>query len=182
MINHVFVPLCVPPPVCPCRRGYDVVAFALAGAAASVGLDLCPIAVQAAKDEQQLEIGNNPAACAASKLVVGDFFSHDSSADYQGPYDIGYDYTFLCALHPGESGLVCKGWTCPVSGMPSGNSSRGRLSLLLALVMDTRRCMRLSLVSWWCACRDVGSSSSAQQHPQFIILPTDVNSCLSWSH
>jgi hypothetical protein len=85
-----------------CRRGYDVFAFALAGASVSVGLDICPIAVQAAKDEQQLEIGTNAAACAASQLVSGDFFSHERDPDFQGPYDIGYDYTFLCALHPGQ--------------------------------------------------------------------------------
>jgi hypothetical protein len=84
------------------RRGYDVFAFASAGASVAVGLDICPIAVQAAQAEQQLVIGDNPDACAASKLIAGDFFSHDSSPDFKGPYDIGYDYTFLCALHPGE--------------------------------------------------------------------------------
>jgi hypothetical protein len=80
-----------------------VFAFAMAGASVSVGLDICSIAVQAAKDEQQLEIGNNAAASAVSKLISGDFFSHESSPDFQGPYDIGYDYTFLCALHPGQA-------------------------------------------------------------------------------
>lgn len=97
------------------RRGYDVFAFASAGASVAVGLDICPIAIQAAQEEQQLEIGDNPAACAVSKLVAGDFFSHDSSTDFQGPYDVGYDYTFLCALHPGGTLLLLLlvlSWRC----------------------------------------------------------------------
>ena len=85
------------------RRGYDVFAFALAGAAVSVGLDIIPTAIAAAKAEQQRVIPDNPTAAAAVRLVTGDFFMHSSSEDYAGPYDIGYDHTFLCALHPGAS-------------------------------------------------------------------------------
>lgn len=86
-----------------CRRGYDVFAFATAGAAVSAGLDLSPEAVAAAKAAQQSELADNPAASAAVHLVAGDFFNHSrSGADYKGPFDVGYDYTFLCALHPGE--------------------------------------------------------------------------------
>jgi hypothetical protein len=83
------------------RRGYDVFAFAAAGAALSTGLDICPLAIEAAKAERQLRLSGNPAASAAVHLTSGDFFSHGSSPDFRGPYDIGYDYTFLCALHPG---------------------------------------------------------------------------------
>jgi len=92
-----------PPP----RRGYDVFAFAAAWASVSVGLDICPIAISAAQAEQQAELSGNPSASAAVSLCAGDFFSHSASGDFKGPYDIGYDYTFLCALHPGSAVCQC---------------------------------------------------------------------------
>jgi hypothetical protein len=63
---------------------------------------LCPEAIAAAKEEQQVELASHPAASSAVHLVAGDFFSHGSNAESKGPFDVGYDYTFLCALHPGE--------------------------------------------------------------------------------
>lgn len=68
----------------------------------SVGLDLSPEAIAAAKAEQQQQLADNPTASAAAHLVAGDFFKHSSSPEFKGPFDVGYDYTFLCALHPGE--------------------------------------------------------------------------------
>jgi len=67
----------------------------------SVGLDLSPEAIAAAQAEQQAALSGNPSASAAVSLCAGDFFSHSASGDFKGPFDIGYDYTFLCALHPG---------------------------------------------------------------------------------
>jgi hypothetical protein len=78
-----------------------VFAFAQSGAALSTGLDLSPEAIAAAQAEQQVALAAHPAASAAVHLTSGDFFSHSSSPDFRGPYDVGYDYTFLCALHPG---------------------------------------------------------------------------------
>lgn len=96
-----------------CRRGYDVFAFAAAGAAVSVGLDLVPEAVAAAQQEQQRQLGDNPTAAAAVHLTTGDFFTFRSSEGYKGPFDFGYDYTFLCALRPGEQrqAKVCLKWS-----------------------------------------------------------------------
>lgn len=84
-----------------CRRGYDVFAFAAAGATSAVGLDICLVATAAAKEQQQQTLADFPAAAAAVHLCTDDFFTFGSSSS-SPPFDIGYDYTFLCALHPGE--------------------------------------------------------------------------------
>ncbi|KAI8465047.1 MAG: S-adenosyl-L-methionine-dependent methyltransferase [Monoraphidium minutum] len=83
-----------------CGRGYDVVAAAAAGAAA-VGLDLSQTAVREAEGHR--DAAAPPGAAARAKFVAGDFFAHE---DPSGPYDFGWDYTFLCALHPS----MRKGW------------------------------------------------------------------------
>lgn len=94
----------------PCRRGYDVFAFAAAGTALAAGLDICPIAIDAAKAEQQQRLAGNATASAAVHLTAGDFFRHAQDPGFKGPYDIGYDYTFLCALHPGKRGMLLSSW------------------------------------------------------------------------
>jgi hypothetical protein len=96
-----------------CRRGYDVAAFAAAGAALSVGLDLCPDAIAAAEAECATQLAGSPAAAAACQLIAGDFFTYTPPPDAAAGdgaghgassgaplFDAGYDYTFLCALHP----------------------------------------------------------------------------------
>jgi len=52
-----------------CRRGYDVVAFAAAGAALSVGLDICPDAIAAANKQRDEQLAGHPDA--AKVTVAG---------------------------------------------------------------------------------------------------------------
>jgi hypothetical protein len=79
-----------------------VFAFAQSGAVVSTGLDLSPEATAAATAEQHVALAADPAASSAVHLTAGDFFRHAQDPGFKGPYDIGYDYTFLCALHPGR--------------------------------------------------------------------------------
>jgi hypothetical protein len=96
-----------------CRRGYDVASFAAAGAALSVGLDLSREAADAADAECRRRLAGSPAAAAACQLTAGDFFTYTPPPDAAAGdgaghgassgaplFDAGYDYTFLCALHP----------------------------------------------------------------------------------
>ena len=48
-----------------CRRGYDVMAFALAGASYALGLDIIPQAVAAAEQEKQEQMKDTPPEVAA---------------------------------------------------------------------------------------------------------------------
>jgi hypothetical protein len=52
-----------------CRRGYDVFAFAAAGAALSVGLDICPDAIAAANKQREEQLAGHPNAA-----KVGDYW------------------------------------------------------------------------------------------------------------
>ncbi|KAJ1736324.1 hypothetical protein LPJ61_000110 [Coemansia biformis] len=75
-----------------CGRGYDAMFLARPGLV-MVGADLSQIAVEAAtklRDEKGV-----PADLVEFKLL--DFFAFDVPA---GGYQVAYDYTFLCALHP----------------------------------------------------------------------------------
>jgi hypothetical protein len=77
-----------------CGRGYDVVEFAKRGATPAVGLELAPNAVTSAQQyiaEFQLSDGQRQQA----QVKEGDFFQPPAK-----PYDLGYDYTFGCAMHP----------------------------------------------------------------------------------
>ena len=78
-----------------CGRGYDVFVLARAGAAQAVGLELSRTAVEQARAFQEAQGWGD----LGSKVdfQVGDFF--DSNRE-EGAYDVGYDYTFFCALHP----------------------------------------------------------------------------------
>eukprot|EP00878_Enallax_costatus_P022107 GHUV01023442.1.p1 GENE.GHUV01023442.1~~GHUV01023442.1.p1 ORF type:complete len:180 (+),score=39.00 GHUV01023442.1:431-970(+) len=80
-----------------CGRGYDVFCFARAGAQA-VGLDLCTEAVAVAAGERDKELAQHPEAAARAEFVAGNFFEYQHTSGQQ--FDVGYDYTFLCALHP----------------------------------------------------------------------------------
>jgi hypothetical protein len=71
--------------------GYD--ALALVDAERTVvGLDLAPTAVAAATTRRD-QAGVSAQQCA---FVAGDFFTHDLGA----PFQLVWDYTFLCALPP----------------------------------------------------------------------------------
>lgn len=79
-----------------CGRGYDVITLAQAGASSSVGLDYSNRAVE---DARQYTSSQRLPTDVTARLRIdqGDFFSYSDPA---GPFDVGYDYTFLCALHP----------------------------------------------------------------------------------
>uniref|UniRef100_A0A383W5P7 Uncharacterized protein n=1 Tax=Tetradesmus obliquus TaxID=3088 RepID=A0A383W5P7_TETOB len=94
-----------------CGRGYDVVAFAAAGASLSVGLDICPDAIAAANKQCDEQLAGHPDAAkvsAATELAVADFFSYCHSSGQL--FNVGYDYTFLCALHPDMRSSWAEGW------------------------------------------------------------------------
>lgn len=78
-----------------CGRGYDVIDFAKQGAATAVGMELVPKATVAAQthlDASDLDIKQRERA----QIVTGDFFD----VTQEHAYDIGYDYTFFCAMDP----------------------------------------------------------------------------------
>lgn len=77
-----------------CGRGYDVIAFAMAGADA-LGLEISESAVKAAEVERdKVKIDD---AASRARFACNDFFEFE---DANGGFDIGYDYTFLCAIQP----------------------------------------------------------------------------------
>lgn len=90
-----------------CGRGYDVVAFARAGAAEAVGLELSPAAAEAARGYIRAELGGEEGA-AAAEIREGDFF--DPAVVPSAAFDLGYDLTFLCALHPSMRERWAQGW------------------------------------------------------------------------
>ncbi|CAK0786945.1 hypothetical protein CVIRNUC_010159 [Coccomyxa viridis] len=79
-----------------CGRGYDVILMAQHGATPAMGLDLVEDAVKAAEMyKDSTDASNNVKARAW--YTDGDFFKWTDEA---GPFDVAYDYTFLCALQP----------------------------------------------------------------------------------
>jgi len=80
-----------------CGRGYDTGALAAAGYNA-VGLDLAPPAIDEAKKFFAELPADHPLAASKERveLVAGDFFE----ANLGGQFDLIFDCTFLCALHP----------------------------------------------------------------------------------
>lgn len=94
-----------------CGRGYDVLLFASYGYDA-YGLDVSPTAVQAAEQlladqakEQIFPIQHIQEGRGQVKFVEADFFSDDflsriGLSKSIEPFDVIYDYTFLCALPP----------------------------------------------------------------------------------
>jgi SAM-dependent methyltransferase len=94
-----------------CGRGYDVLLFASYGYDA-YGLDASSTALRAAEKllqdqgkEQHFPMQHIQNGRGEVKFVEADFFSDSflPSADLAeagGPFDLIYDYTFLCALPP----------------------------------------------------------------------------------
>ena len=77
-----------------CGSGHDV--FALASPDRHVtGLDVAPSA-RARFDAERKAAG---VSSAHASLVIGDFFEDDWRADRE-PFDLVWDYTFLCAIDP----------------------------------------------------------------------------------
>lgn len=74
-----------------CGSGYDV--FSLAGNGRTViGMDLAPSAAQRF-ERVRTEQGISPDV---ARIEIADFFEFELNQ----PFDVMWDYTFLCALHP----------------------------------------------------------------------------------
>jgi len=86
-----------------CGRGYDVFELVQHGALSVTGLEIAPSAITAANDYLQ-QSGVDPYR---GKVIEGDFF--DSTVTTP-EYDVGYDYTFFCALHPSMREDWAKAW------------------------------------------------------------------------
>ncbi|KXZ45501.1 hypothetical protein GPECTOR_54g243 [Gonium pectorale] len=86
-----------------CGRGYDLPVFLSSGATEVVGLELSETAAREADGYLQEVRGTMAGAdggqlAGSMRITVGDFFTWTGS-DGDG-YDVGYDYTFGCAMHP----------------------------------------------------------------------------------
>lgn len=75
-----------------------------AGATTAVGLELAPSAIPPAIDEVKNQLGEE---ATKTSVIQGDFFKWSSP---DGGFDIGFDYTFLCALHPEMRQDWAKAW------------------------------------------------------------------------
>ncbi|CAG7928885.1 unnamed protein product [Penicillium olsonii] len=90
-----------------CGKGYDVVMLALHGFDV-VGLEISPTGVSVAEEYARHELQDpreynfgaawDKRETGTVKFVQGDFFKSDWEDELK--YDLIYDYTFLCALHP----------------------------------------------------------------------------------
>jgi 2-polyprenyl-3-methyl-5-hydroxy-6-metoxy-1,4-benzoquinol methylase len=79
-----------------CGRGYDVITLCeIPSVDEVVGIDLAPTAISFAKELAQQEVTTHPEIKKA-KFVLQDFFTLPSNEKF----DLAFDYTFLCALHP----------------------------------------------------------------------------------
>jgi hypothetical protein len=78
-----------------CGRGYDLVTFASAGASLAVGLELSSSAVNNA--QSYLNEIQAPDLVSVCRLHVGDFYKWQPES---GSFNVGYDYTFCCAMQP----------------------------------------------------------------------------------
>jgi len=89
-----------------CGRGYDVEALLRAGAAAAVGLEISPTAqAEASRFLDGQGLGD---ARANARVELRDFF--DGPAPGDAPFDLGYDYTFFCAIHPDMRAEWARKW------------------------------------------------------------------------
>ncbi|KAL4418915.1 hypothetical protein ABPG77_003705 [Micractinium sp. CCAP 211/92] len=89
-----------------CGRGYDVETFVRAGASSVAGLELAPTAQQAARE--YLEGALSAEEKAKAQVHAGDFFKWACPSGQ--PFDLGFDYTFMCALHPDMRGDWAASW------------------------------------------------------------------------
>ncbi|KXT01097.1 hypothetical protein AC579_6762 [Pseudocercospora musae] len=90
-----------------CGRGYDVLLLASLGYDA-YGVDGSETALGEAKKVQAMSVDSEVYAVhdanvgrGESKFILGDFFKDEFLQDTKGAdFDVVFDYTFLCALHP----------------------------------------------------------------------------------
>ncbi|ODM16656.1 hypothetical protein SI65_08163 [Aspergillus cristatus] len=108
-----------------CGRGYDVVMLALHGFDA-YGLDISATGVAAAEAFASKELQNPSAANFGPnhdnkefqspgnvKFLEGNFFASEWENEAGGEFDLVYDYTFLCALHP----TMRKNWAARMASL-----------------------------------------------------------------
>jgi len=90
-------------------RVYDAATFVKSGAAEAVALDIVPAAVDAARAWLASPAsGLDGGATTAARAVCGDFFA--LPPDAAPPFDVGYDYTFFCALPPARRPAWAAAW------------------------------------------------------------------------
>ena len=87
-----------------CGRGYDIVAFVQSGASECIGLELSKTAVI----EGNLYLKESSIDPKVGWLEEGDFLKDPIESSNQ--FDAGYDYTFLCAMHPSQRQKWAEGW------------------------------------------------------------------------
>ena len=92
-----------------CGRGYDVTAFARAGAASAEGWDCVPEAVSAARAWLSTS-GAPPTATVHQR----DFFV-EAGLSNPPQFGLGYDYTFMVALPPARRGEWAAAWAALVA-------------------------------------------------------------------
>ena len=93
-----------------CGRGYDVIEMVKYGAITAVGLEISHTAVTAAEKFRD-ESGLDSSVAAKAIFVEGDFFAGpSSSSSTSSTFDLGYDYTFFCAIHPNMRKAWGEGW------------------------------------------------------------------------
>jgi len=78
-----------------CGRGYDVQLLAERYGHA-IGCDISATGVEEAKKW----LSEQPATTGKRSVLLKDFFDTKTGLDADGPFDLIYDYTFLCALVP----------------------------------------------------------------------------------
>eukprot|EP00803_Ostreobium_quekettii_P008753 evm.model.scf_483.3 EVM.evm.TU.scf_483.3 scf_483:45045-56085(+) len=78
-----------------CGRGYDVLTFASAGASKAMGLEISDTAVKVAEAHRDSSAPTEVAS--RSEFLYRDFFNYEQPS---GHFDVGYDYTFFCAIQP----------------------------------------------------------------------------------
>jgi len=77
-----------------CGRGYDAILLSEGKKRSVTGLDIAEKAVlEAEKYRDEMKIDKKQV-----QYVCGDFFKHEPSS--KQPYDVIFDYTFLCAMPP----------------------------------------------------------------------------------
>jgi hypothetical protein len=92
-----------------CGRGYDLVAFADAGAEFCLGMEISEHAISSALSY----IASTPHASTCTVKLID--FLRDPAPE---SFDFGYDYTMLCALHPSLREQWADAWTRSIK--PSG--------------------------------------------------------------
>lgn len=87
-----------------CGRGYDLIEFAQRGAERAVGMEISSTA--AAEARKYLSTFTSKLQV-QPEVVEGDWLG---SASCMEQFDMGYDYTFFCALHPDMRKAWAEGW------------------------------------------------------------------------